>query len=503
MGIDSSVFSGKLDLLLRITESTNIDLGKALGYDGSNISRFRKGRRLPSDVEDFSRQASRYFVSRIKEDKNMQQAAEYLLDTGPGLCCREDRAVRLLAEWMTDGSRRLSAGFFAKFPAYERRIVVRDRTDDDMHICRVGADGRREVVLRFLRKFDVEEHDAPLMFFINEDTRWFHDDPAFQNEWMHIISRLLKRGIPVDLIIGSNMKQEELIKGIFTWLPLFSFGRLHIYSFRGEEGFMHGCLFLAPDTFEIDGITTRDSIDGMPVHFTTQAAAIAPYEKMFRDYLAKSYPVFGTEICGTGDSFLQFIREYESKEEESYFLSSAPSAFLLSERLASQIELRCGNGIFRTYVRETKKRYAEKLKRGIRVNDCIVLPERSAVKAGKIPVLFGALAGNASLCYTREEYASLLKAAVIKAKHEPNYRLSLIREFPEGLSVSAVKNGRAYIVQTSGSGSLLTDDNPMIAEGLTEYFRTAADAGPLSDILTEIEDYIDLLEVTQAEKAGE
>ena len=68
----------KLDFLMKLTNSQNAALGRALRYDASYISRIRSGKRgLPSE-EDFLRPAAAWLAARIREDYQKGAAAERL-----------------------------------------------------------------------------------------------------------------------------------------------------------------------------------------------------------------------------------------------------------------------------------------------------------------------------------------------------------------------------------------------------------------------------------------
>lgn len=97
------MFAKKLDFIMNLTNSHNIELARAIDVDASSISRLRTGKRPLPKAQSFLPDMCTYFARRMTDDYQKKTAAAAIC---PGESFPEDteRAAELLCSWLAQGN---------------------------------------------------------------------------------------------------------------------------------------------------------------------------------------------------------------------------------------------------------------------------------------------------------------------------------------------------------------------------------------------------------------
>ena len=160
------MFAGKLDFIMKLTDTSNSALGRDLGFDPSYISRMRSGKRgLPRD-RFFLEPAAAYFARRLQEHPLGKSAAAEAVCPGRDWPESENEAEKLLLSWLGQDERqdmervdRLLNGLAAARLLWPEAKMPTQREAPSGAAFYYGTEGKREAVLRLLN--DYRAADAP------------------------------------------------------------------------------------------------------------------------------------------------------------------------------------------------------------------------------------------------------------------------------------------------------------------------------------------------------
>ncbi len=249
------MMSKKLDYLMKLTNTQNAALGRALRFDASYISRIRNGKRgLPSE-QSFIWPAAVFFAERITENYQKEALVKELHLNQP---YPESRGVaaHLIASWMKSGTgepsplSRIIANM--SVPA-----VLPDVSDSGTGALPseaakaevslyYGNAGKREGVLAFLRELIDAGEPLTLLLNSDEDMAWLYEEPGFVRQWERMMIRLIRNGCRIKIIHTINRDANEMWEAVQKWLPLYKTGSIEPFYYpRLRDGVRRHTLFVA------------------------------------------------------------------------------------------------------------------------------------------------------------------------------------------------------------------------------------------------------------------
>ena len=154
------MLAGKLNFLMKLTETSNSALGRDLGFDASYISRIRSGKRgLPRD-RFFLEPAAAYFAQALRDYPLRKSAAAEALCPGQSWPETEKEAEKLLLGWLNQADRkdmerveRLLSSLAAARLLWPAAKLPPAREEPFPTAFYYGTEGKREAVLRLLNDF--------------------------------------------------------------------------------------------------------------------------------------------------------------------------------------------------------------------------------------------------------------------------------------------------------------------------------------------------------------
>lgn len=195
-----TISGSKLDLLMNLTGTSNGELGKALSFDTSYISRIRAGKRGIPRHQPFVEPAAAYFVEKLTRDTTTQNIVAFLISKDTPWPADRETAVSRLAEWLSfdigDGDRVIE-DFVRSFAAFRmpEEISVEPRTDLPETTQRYfGNAGRRKAMEQFLSALLRQEKPEEVLYFTDEDTAWITEDADFLDFWWRSWQQYLRSG---------------------------------------------------------------------------------------------------------------------------------------------------------------------------------------------------------------------------------------------------------------------------------------------------------------------
>lgn len=228
----------RLDFLMRLTNTRNVQLARALNFDASYISRIRSGKRnLPAE-EPFCEPAAHFFAHAAREPYQLDALAREVLG-GEAWPTDEDEATRLIMSWLLGSdARRSDPGASA---ASESGAAD---TNGDVRLF-FGIDGRRSAALELLDRARAAGPGLDLVLQSDEDASWMLEDATFLDQWSMRMAELAEADCTFTVIHTLSRDAFEMWAGVRAWLPLYLTGAIKPFYYpRLRDGVRRRSLFV-------------------------------------------------------------------------------------------------------------------------------------------------------------------------------------------------------------------------------------------------------------------
>jgi len=303
-------FSEKINLLMKMANTTNTKLANALGIDPSLVSRWRTGAREPSDDSRYIQLIGIYFATQARQD--FQRVALLEL-TGHQM---EDKNVSetLIAEYLTRwlmGESKISvksiqvlldsigtAGSISH--AIQEVSIPAEPMGEPVHTLSFsGINGMRSAVIKLLiQAMSTPEKGRKLYLYSDESMDWIIENPEFLKQWVFLMSTCIRRGMRIEVIHTLSRDSNELAIAVQRWLPFYMTGAIvsYYYPHKRDDMFKH-------TSFTLEGCCTVFSTsvrgqnrDTVQYVYSQDAAIVAGAQEGFLRQLALCKPLVRTFI---------------------------------------------------------------------------------------------------------------------------------------------------------------------------------------------------------------
>ncbi|MBR1830066.1 MAG: hypothetical protein IJ781_11290, partial [Atopobiaceae bacterium] len=97
----STVFSHRLDALMRTLQISNVEMSHHAAVDPSYLSRIRNGRRSPADPQGLAQRCAEYIVSH-REDRELLRETLEVIGGDEGGVRSASELEDLIARWLLE-----------------------------------------------------------------------------------------------------------------------------------------------------------------------------------------------------------------------------------------------------------------------------------------------------------------------------------------------------------------------------------------------------------------
>lgn len=295
-------FHSKLDLVMRLADISNADLGRAANIDPSSISRFRTGHRIPKFNNQIVHTICHILIDRILEKERGNELASLISFPGDPfdsdalyvsflnwLCELPHDNTQLINELITN-LKTFSPMTLPKLPALSD-VVSEDILSETVPYY-TGRSGLWHAVMRFLGNALISGTDR-LFLYSDEPMSWLTEDPDFHSKWLVLMALCIQKGIHIHIIHNIDRNIPEMVQAIQSWMPLYLSGMVTSYCNIKTLGnrFCH-TVFLCPSKFCIGTFSAaEDGEDYRIWDFYTDDAHVGYYDHIFQTLLRSSSPL--------------------------------------------------------------------------------------------------------------------------------------------------------------------------------------------------------------------
>ena len=360
----------KIDLLMRLTKTTNSSMARFTAMDPSHLSRLRRGERSVAPGAPYLGRMAIYFARHCREEYQIRtlaelvkispermDAPELLADAIENWLYQEEQHGGLAVEKFLEGISQRPAALPPDLAGGSE--VVREEecwcyTDKDSCRPLYGNHGKREAVLCFLERILSSASPTEVLLFSDEDMDWMTEDRRFMMEWAGLMMKIGLAGHQITMIHTINRNLDEMLTAIGQWMPLYMTGAIKPYYFpKKRDGILKRTLFIATG---IGAVTSSSVIRPQPeqmILYLTDEQGVRSVREEFNQYFSLCRPLMKIFTEKDYQAHLDVLTEFEGEEANSLIRTASLWAVTMPEGVRS----RCWAGWVPKILRPSKRNW--------------------------------------------------------------------------------------------------------------------------------------------------
>lgn len=466
----------RIDAVMKLTQTSNMRLGKYLNVDPSYISRLRSGKRTLERNPVMMRELAVFLYGRAYAGQKIEALAEMM-----GLQTEDfsdrDAAFILFYDWIhnNDLNKRFDPGrafdpaelngTFDEPTTIDFEDICRDFEDDGREIY-VGIDGLRRALLRFLI-CAAKEKVPSISLFSDQDSRWMTEDAQYSARLGALIRYCIGNGTEVRIIHNVHRSGDEMSVLFKIWLPLYLSGKIDSYYSRSLlPGYFRTTMFIMPGKACIFGSNVAGSVEEDCFYrYETQKEIVDARFRSFERLLD-----FSVRLVHTVRSKEFDIAGAYSDEGFSMLNVTLPLATMPEQTLRSILQRTDLSKESREEIERTRVIFRQKLLRSAKktfVNDFAPIPRREDLEEGRIRVDIPGV----RTYYEREEYFQHLASIGELSAHYPGYKFYFLRTAPAWDMKLLLMGNTVAMTHLGEPLFTVVADHPEILKGAALFFE--------------------------------
>ncbi len=489
-GKHSMNISEKLDILMNITSTKNIALGKALSFDPSYISRIRSGSRgIPKNVP-FTKPLASFFAGHIKADYQLETLGTIILGVGR-LPDNPKDIEDILYKWLENDDiktgnaepvRDLLSDITTLFNTKSAPAdipIAPDSAEDISHDTSqtvpasvyYGNQGKRDSVIKFLSSLLSAKKPFQLCLFSDEDMTWLSEKPEFAREWALLLMQLMKSGSKIQIIHTISRDLNEIMEAIRKWIPLYSTGAIEpYYCPRLKDGIYRRSLFVARGHSALVSTSVETGTDNMANLLFRNSQIVASFEKEYDNYFALCRPLMKMYTKQNRKSFLAALTDNPTLGGQYFLSHPGPSVWSLPPELAEKIAVRSGYADAALYLKKMHAHMLDILNNGGKITEILYIPDKNK-PLPQTNILLSEMIFGSMVTYVEDEYFSHLKyLCELTEKHE-NYKVLITNVTPQGMALLSHSDADTVIANSSSPSAAFIISHQQFSYAFYEYLN--------------------------------
>ena len=335
----------KIDFLMTLTNTRNSELGRALHFDASYISRIRSGKRGLPKGQPFIEPAGLFFARAICEDYQKTAAVEELHLAGPWPS-KEKEAAKLIGGWLQGQmpqpapiDRMLAAITSPAMSPKAGKNAYRPREgNQDTIRFFYGNEGKRSAVIQFLERLSSTGEAFRLLLYSDEEMDWLYEDPGFPDIWAGHLIKLIENGCTIRIIHSIGRDLNEMWEAVQKWLPLYMTGAIEPYYYPLlRDGVFRRTMFIAQDRAALISNSVKDQKGESLNAIITEPRAVDAVEGEFGAYFAFCKPLMEIAKPGSRKELEDMERKFRTIPGELRMKELPGVDIMLEENTAALI----------------------------------------------------------------------------------------------------------------------------------------------------------------------
>ncbi|MCR5227443.1 MAG: helix-turn-helix transcriptional regulator [Eubacterium sp.] len=335
----------KIDRLVSELNIKQADIARAFNYDASFISRVLSGQRLPSNLDGFLKDISRYVAACVRSKERVEILSNLIFVSTPDLQTSDDRFHAVLNWLIYDDTPTLN--FLNTLDNFEYKDFLTKLHFTDVKMpseplqlpatsTYIGKDQMKQGELDFMRVAAISRNSDDLFLYTDMS---MHDmlDADFPRMYMAGLAILVKKGLHLNVIHNLNRPLDELLVGLETWVPLYMTGQISPYYFNGyaDEFFSH--LLYSAGTVSLYGSCLYDQREHGHYYLTKKKEEVAYFSSRASRMLEMSSPLMQIYRSSDKPALYKAITSCMSSSDNFKSILSSPPVASISKDLLENI----------------------------------------------------------------------------------------------------------------------------------------------------------------------
>ena len=490
----------KLNLLMKVTNTSNSSLGRALAFDASYISRIRTGKRGLPKNQPFISPVAAYFARNIRENYQKRTIADAVC---PGRSWPEDRseAVELLATWLSRGDN-FEENIDEQAPSLHDSESILLSSDTDGNSSQpssiglyYGNSGKRSAVVKFLPKLCDLDTPQSLLLYSDESFEWLYEKPDFAKQWAALLFQFISKGGSIKIIHTISRDSGDMLEAVQKWVPLYITGAIKPYFYpKLRDGVYKRTLFIAQGHSALIsnsvGTNTKNALNMLIYDY----GAVQALEQEFHNYFSLCKPLMQIYNLQNANMVWQILTDFEEGQSNLIAVHSVPSYYTLPREVVESMASRAKNSWIISRHKNAVTRYQNLLNHGYAVTEILQLPTVEMVNSGSIHVPMCDLFGSPNLCYTVVEYRQHILNVIKLLKEYENYNVILSDQTMKNIVLLVKEDMGAIVSRVEPPTTVFSISEQRLSSALWEYFYRRVEGNQLKQkMIAALENYVTLL----------
>ena len=244
--IDFDMFVDNLNKLQEELAITTVELAKSVGYDSSFVSRIKNKERKPADIESFTYKVIDSVFLLISQNEQKKHSLISLLNCSKYDVDDLDKFKEIFSKWLCSSHLKDNKADVFNFLSKLDTFDLNEYIGTDFSKVKVptspviirnskvfwGIDGRKQAEGEFLKITLLSKSEEPIFFYSDLPISESGNDEEFKTKWIYAMTKLLKKGLKLNMVHNLNRPINELLLGLENWIPIYMTGSISPYYFK-------------------------------------------------------------------------------------------------------------------------------------------------------------------------------------------------------------------------------------------------------------------------------
>lgn len=490
-------FAEKLDLLMKITNTSNILLSRNIAMDASFISRLRRGNRTPAKNVTYLQSMADYFARNLRTDYQKTGLWEAIKQSSL-IQPSETELLKpleiIVYEWLNEKESPAADSINAFLDDIINFQFKKTEPPADVEIDKVpdivvkevdvfyGVEGKQAAVLTFLSLIVKSKSPQTLLLYSDEDMEWLTSKREFTAQWASLMSQLLRKGNRIKIIHSTNRNFDEMMTGIKRWVPLYMTGAIEPYYYpKNKDRLFRQTLFIAPDTpVAVTSSSVGNGTKNAANFLFTNNETVKALSEEYHDFLHLCRPLMHISTPANKKEYLTLLSEFEDEKTNTVLkadgLTGITMPLSVINSIMTRIEKSEREHFFSYHQKRLEMFLADIQKYSFTAICSMSNPEQ--ILAGEVAVNFSDTLSGTSLFYTPDEYLQHLYNIIHLLETYDNFSICFTNDTHlEGVIVYVREDVGVLVVKTLSPSVAFAINENNITAAFWNYFQILLNKG--------------------------
>lgn len=325
--IDFDLFIENFNTLQKELGLTIVEVSNAIGYDSSFISRMKNKERKPADFETFIDKLRSYIISICQNDTKKEIVAN-LLNCNVKDLKDSQSFEEHFSNWLCSKHIDAKPNDVLNFLNQIDNFNLNDYVGTNFSKIKVptspvifknsktffGIEGRKKAEAQFLITTLLSKSEEPIFFYSNLPIAESGNDDDFKKRWVFAMTRLLKKGLHLNMVHNLNRPISELLLGLENWIPIYMTGSISPYYFKEPPSNFFLGSHCTSGSVSLNGECIKNNEKKCRCYLTTKKEEVNFEKEKSKYMISKATPLMKIYKEKDKAEFKEFINQIQNEK---------------------------------------------------------------------------------------------------------------------------------------------------------------------------------------------